>query len=288
MRLVKRFLNSASIRPSDASSSASLAANSTGKSDQGLERSEKRFGFWENVCGLGVVAGVGLEYGPKLIFFIHAPTWENFVNLSGGLLIALGVAGEVLFASLAAGKRDQLRDRNIRRVAELNLQAEQERLARVRIEQSIAMRNLSGAQRAALIEGLSAFSENPSKVIVVPRLNEDFESFRFCGLLTSALQAAGLRTNWLPSGNFMQAPIVQGLYALATPDSESQQLCAGIATSLITIGVDVTWWGVSQEGSDTPFFLSNFWPEGLYDERGGRMVLIVVMQQPKPELDEKP
>ncbi|HLJ13031.1 MAG TPA: hypothetical protein VKV15_00925 [Bryobacteraceae bacterium] len=85
-----------------------------------------------------VVLGVCFEYGPKFIVFLQTLTFEAFRDLIGGLMIALGVAGELLFASLAANKRDRLRDRNIMRVADLNWKAEQESLARAEVEKTLA------------------------------------------------------------------------------------------------------------------------------------------------------
>jgi hypothetical protein len=146
MRILKRLRRDLPSLSSDLSTSPKPAAISTGSSDQELETFERRFGFVETLCGWVVAIGVALEYGPKLMTFIHVPSWDNFRDLSGGLLIALGVGGEVLFASLAGRKRDQLRDRNVRRVAELNLLAEQEQFARVKLEKEIAWRQLSTEQ----------------------------------------------------------------------------------------------------------------------------------------------
>lgn len=171
MRFLRRFRRARSIRSSDANIAAKPVAISTGASDHELEKSEARFGFGETVCGWAVVVGVCLEYGPKFMVFVYDRTWENFRSLSGGLLIALGVVGEIICASFAASKRDKLRNRAGLRIAEVNLRAEQEHAARLTIEADLlrlrarySNRRLTPEQQADLRSKLSAFADAPVQI----------------------------------------------------------------------------------------------------------------------------
>lgn len=191
MHFLRRFRRADSILSSDANTSANPTAIASGPSDHELEKSERRFGLWETVCGWAVAVGVVLEYGPKFMAFVHGPTWEGFRDLSGGLLIAIGVAGEIIFASAAASKRDKLRDRNVLRVAELNRKAEQERLARVRIEESLvklkASRTLNKDQVERITEKLRPFAGSPFDMYV----SSDPDSVALMHQLKDAITAAG-------------------------------------------------------------------------------------------------
>lgn len=136
-RYFRRLRRDRSTLSSDATISDKAAAITTEESEQSLENSEQRFGRLEVICGWIVLVGVVFEYGPKFIVFIQSVTFAHFRDLGGGLLITLGIAGEIIFSSLAARKRDKLRKRHVSRIASLNLQAEQERHARVRIEETL-------------------------------------------------------------------------------------------------------------------------------------------------------
>ena len=205
MRFLRRFRRDEFSLSSDASTSAKSAAILPGASDHELEKSEKRFGFWESLCGWAVAVGVALEYGPKFMVFLHDPTWENFRDLSGGLLIAIGVAGEVIFASFAAGKRDQLRDRNIKRVGELVLLAEQEGVARAKLERlteklrrknkkmAVLFRDRNLRNRAKVIEAMRAFAGTKVYFPISPMYDSDPEAREFAAGLQTSLRDAGWR-----------------------------------------------------------------------------------------------
>jgi hypothetical protein len=108
----------------------------TAKSPQDLERDIDSLERWSQLCALLVVVGVILEN-------IREST-THFFKI-GGSLIALGVAGELLFGLFGSRKEHQLRDQRAieitklnRTIAELNQVAEHERLERVKIQQAIA------------------------------------------------------------------------------------------------------------------------------------------------------
>lgn len=89
-------------------------------------------------CGVAVAAGVVLEYLPKFIDLL--PHWDWPVatkELLGGTLIALGVAGEVLFGKMASRRQSSIVAIKDLRIAELNLIAEQEKSARLALETSV-------------------------------------------------------------------------------------------------------------------------------------------------------
>lgn len=202
MRYLRRFRRRRSTLPSDASISAKPDAITSGASDQSLEDSEHRLGTWESICGLLVAAGVVLEYGPKFIVFIHNPTLANLRDLAGGLLIAIGVAGEIIFASLAGSRRDKLRQRHVLRIADLNLKAEQEHRARIELQAFLAGRDLTPAHFRLLTERLSGF-RGLSAVIV--KTVDGYEAERFSQSLWLALvqcewQALQTDTNQLNGG----------------------------------------------------------------------------------------
>jgi hypothetical protein len=215
----------------DASIEDSRAANSP----QALE---SKIDFLENVarfCAVVVIGGVVLEYLPKFIAFGKAPRWALFKDLSGGLLIALGIAGEVLASMLSSRKEQQLRDLNARTVAELNLRAEQERLARVKLEARLADRRVSFEQRSIIGRELSQFTGRVLRLQVI----NDNEAICFCNELTPAFDRAGITVfppEVFPPGGIDRGLVLNGvgekaeLFAAAI---ESAFLLAGVVTDPI-------------------------------------------------------
>jgi hypothetical protein len=114
--------------------------------------------------------------------------------------VVLGIAGEVLFARLAALRQRQLRDRDKRKIADLHLLAEQESLARAKIEETnleLAMA-LAETEKAilprrlnqlAMRETLMPFAGTVATVETLP----DFECRRIAELLASTLRMAKWR-----------------------------------------------------------------------------------------------
>jgi len=145
-------------RPESSVNSPNSAARRTGKSDQDISDAIETSDDREKLCGYAVVFGVVLEYVPKLVGFIGDPSWLSFRDLIGGILIALGVAGELRFGNRASELRDELNARKNLRIAELNELAERERLARIEIEERLAFRTLTDDQKQHMAEILKVYS----------------------------------------------------------------------------------------------------------------------------------
>jgi hypothetical protein len=110
------------------------------KSDQELEAEVDRFERYATVCGWGVVFGVIAEYVPRIIEVSNAGTFwtlQTAKELAGGILIAIGVAGEVLFSKMASLRQVQLSARKDEKVAQLDAVAKQADLARFEIEKQL-------------------------------------------------------------------------------------------------------------------------------------------------------
>lgn len=124
-----------------------------------LERKQDRLAAWFKGFTALVVVGLVVEYLPDII---HAVRTRIFpLNISGALLITIGVAGELLIEFISSRTETRLREMNdsiiadaLKRVAELNLLAEQERLARVRIEEKFKWRKLDEPQRRELTDAM--------------------------------------------------------------------------------------------------------------------------------------
>jgi hypothetical protein len=137
---------------------SSIEVKSAANSKKALERSIDIFESIAHVGAVMVVIGVIVEYKAPLWTFLQ--TWDAgaLVPAIGGILIAFGVGLEVLTGLLASGREHQLRDINAREVAELNLRAEKEHHARVKLEEKLAPRSLSNEQRRAISDKLRPYS----------------------------------------------------------------------------------------------------------------------------------
>lgn len=153
------------------------AALRTGASAQMLERQVDKYSGIGHFCALVVVIGVGLEYKEP---FLQLLRQHNLLALkmllresAGGILVAIGVAGELLVGFLANRKDNELRSLNAMRVvslglkiAELNLLAEQERHSRAKLEHRLAPRLLSSEDRQILRDRLSRYRSQQFQIHV--------------------------------------------------------------------------------------------------------------------------
>lgn len=112
-----------------------------------LEDSIDAWGSWLIGFIWPVVVGLVMEFY-TIMGFEWSRDWNQLVDRIGLLLVTAGVSGELLAESKTHGAERRLRRINEdlerladERIAELNLKAEQEHAARVRIEQSIAVRD---------------------------------------------------------------------------------------------------------------------------------------------------
>jgi hypothetical protein len=137
--------------------SANKATLRASRSDQELEGEVDRFERYATVCGWGVVVGVIAEYVPRTIEFSNAGTlWtlHSAKELAGGILIAIGVAGEVLFSKMASLRQVQLSASKDEKVARLDAVAKQADLARVEIEKQLTETRRDIAEANTQAEGL--------------------------------------------------------------------------------------------------------------------------------------
>ena len=163
-----------------------------------LEKSLDSLEIWLAVMTTLVVIGLVLEYWHEVPDAIRQLrnrwSWEPLLVVLGGVLITIGVAGELVVQFIASGKETELRRANddsfsilnneagkARQVAadanlkaakaderaadaekeaqQLRTKAEDERLARVLIEQSLAGRSLSSSDEQRLSNRLGHFRD---------------------------------------------------------------------------------------------------------------------------------
>jgi hypothetical protein len=178
-RMFRPFLHFRSKRSIEAERSAIPASNSArrnGKSDQELEASASRLERFATICGWFVAGGVVLEYVPKFMEFLAYPSLHYLRELSGGIVITIGIAGEILFGGWASRRRTILTDRNKLEIAELNRQAEQDRLARREIEERLAYRTLRDTQIPAIADKLREFQGQEFSVSSAWSATEEVQS----------------------------------------------------------------------------------------------------------------
>ena len=173
-----------------------------------LERNIDALENWAHVGAAVVVIGVIVEYKTPLLTFLQTWSIAVLAPAIGGILIAIGVGLEMLMGILASGREHKLRDINAKEVAELNLHAEQERHARVKIEERIADRSVSDEQSARIVGSLKPFAEQLF-TITVPFITR--ELLQFTGTLFKLFERAGWK---------------QGIIAIR--DSSNTEMLAGV------------------------------------------------------------
>lgn len=224
-----------------------------------LERSLDSLGGWLAFWTAVVAIGLVVEYGQSLwILFKATLRWlfrravfdRSLLNATavGGLLITAGVAAEVWVEVRASQVETQLRNASNkalallnkeandarrdaatamqraaeaeRETARLNEVAEAERLARVKLEERTALRDLTPAQFASVSKALTGFPGQGFEMVVFP---VNFESNFIAGYVSGALTNAGWKG---PAGiRLLPSPpdgmLVQGIYVQATSDAGS-------------------------------------------------------------------
>jgi hypothetical protein len=89
------------------SSSKSSAAISSSSPE---EKRVERFDTLEHMCAWLVVVGIIVEYLPRFIKWFQSPTWGTFQDITGGVILTLGIAGEILFGRKASSAEKKIRD----------------------------------------------------------------------------------------------------------------------------------------------------------------------------------
>jgi len=165
------------------------------------------------------------------------------------IMLILGIAGELLGTfrtSQISGQiiADAEQEAGVAKeeAARLKKVAEDERLARVQIEEAIAPRRLTPEQRSEMSSNLSRFSRQP---VVAINNTFDVEAGILAAEILSTLKMAKWNTNpvWAIGGavsSFMRAPSVRvtGIIIQAAPDKDSQLAARGLLRELSGNGFD--------------------------------------------------
>jgi hypothetical protein len=186
---------------------------------------------------------------------IH-PTSKQGIKALGGIGVAVFIALEILFSQLAKKHDGIVRNWQARRIAELNLKAEQEQHARMKLEKEIAWRDVNQEQQASIQAMLNPFAELHTYV----SLGSGDEPKNFARLLTAALGGA----NWdVVQTKAKPASILptKGVYALATFHSNSQQAAKNLNALLYSFGFSD---GIDERSKWTgePYWPPEIWNTG--------------------------
>lgn len=131
----------------------------------------------------------------------HGPSWLSIIEFAGAMLVAIGVGGELLYGH-AIGKIDvcmQLANSMRAHILEgeltaqrarascLQKQAEDEQLARVKLEEFVNPRRLTADQRREIAAILKPFK---GKLVTISTYRQDAEAMLLATQIAQALSAA--------------------------------------------------------------------------------------------------
>ncbi len=186
-----------------------MASDDLARRKEALENSIDSLGGWLIGFTAVVVIGLFIELYHLIAHLSITHDWWELVDSVGTGVVAAGVSGELLIEFLARRKERKLRNVNAdidndyqgkltaanERIAELNLQSEQERLARVKIEERLAPRTLNSTQVATMIEKLTRFTGQAFEITTEFETQEErrFVYGHFHG-------SPGCRVDFPPSG----------------------------------------------------------------------------------------
>jgi hypothetical protein len=212
--------------------------NGVMKADDGsLERSVESCDIWAERSAIAVIVGLVLEVG---IAFTHPPFdsfWEHWGAVLADMLVALGVAGEVLFGRMGRSRQSELTRRSsgrlaqaefdmgfalaasekatevagdaqrklavaIDRAAKLEREAARARLETERIKSEVSWRIIDRGTSSRLVAGLS---KNPSDATLVFVSGEP-ESTEYCAQLWKIFKQAGWNAS--VAGRIFLGPLV--------------------------------------------------------------------------------
>ena len=165
---------------------------------KGLEHNLDRLEFWLSLATGLVVLGLVLEYLFEIPHAIRLlkRKWacKPLLIMLGGILITVGVAGELAVQFLASSEATALRKANDEAVAGLNLEAarltamaEAERLERIKLEAAVAPRSLSLDQQRLIASVCGKFHGHG---VLVLSYGMDGEAAALALQIISALRAA--------------------------------------------------------------------------------------------------
>ena len=173
-----------------------------GNSDQAglhklLEEWSDRLGNWEEFWTAVVVFGLVVEYLPLILGIVKAvEKHARLLEQAGGLLVIVGVAGELLVSRRAASVETDLRDISnamlasaLERAAKAEQAAAEANLARVQLEQRMSPRNIDDSERRELIQLLSASAGQTVDIVVFDHHIQETKLFASLGILSLFLAA---------------------------------------------------------------------------------------------------
>jgi len=184
-----------------------------------LESSLDRLEFWLTFATalviLGLILVCGFEIREAIATLKKEWSWKPLGVIAGGILITVGVAGELALQFFASSQQTALRKANDavaaafqkeaadarerasnaeehaaqieKNEAQLRKDTENERLARVKIEERVAWRKLDPKAQSEIALHLSRFAKEPALIAYNPN---DMEAFNFASDIAATLHAA--------------------------------------------------------------------------------------------------
>jgi hypothetical protein len=190
------------------------------------EASANRFKALEYASAAVVLLGIVGEYEPPFITALPRIGFRLALkSIWAGAAIALGIAGEISFsmlassrekkvASIQAQRRTEAEQRTAEALAEAaraNLLAEQERIARLRIEQEMVRRTvsriLSEDEARGLVTALAPFAGQKFQINTAGLVDRISEQFAFMMQLEAVLRKSG----WIADLSPNTGPARQGI-----------------------------------------------------------------------------
>ena len=168
-------------------------------SDIDLERSESSFERWAIGSGIVVVAGLLVEVAIAIVHPAYDSHTGRVVPVIADFMVALGVAGEVIFAMLGGRRGAELRRRSndelataLDRLAKAEVRAAEVDLARAELETKLLPRMLNQDQWDFIQELRGKFSE------IAIAFETDAETRWFSFQLRDAFFSAGMKVAMYP------------------------------------------------------------------------------------------
>jgi hypothetical protein len=242
-----------------------------------LEARSSRFESLATACGGVVALGCVLEYAPVFLNLLPHWSWHAFAReLLGGVLIALGVFFEVLFGMFGSRLQSRIGAMKDAIIAELNLKAEQERHQRVKLQMSMAGRQITARQIEILKKALCRFR---GQTVYVIGATDDFEVVKFSAILWNAL--ASCEWDARPEDAKPPARIpAPGLHIFSSTENDSQRAAAALDEALMAIGIACATHTQSAESrADDDRRYKRYFPPALHVS-GEPLVLVVVNEAP--------
>jgi len=173
---------------------------------------------------------------------LHKDTEQSRATAESARSEAAQASAHLADAHLEAARANE-------RAAEANRIAEGERLARIKIEERLAPRRLTGQQIVDLSRGLSSFSSTEIQVVFPP----DAEPVGIAQPLLAALQAARWSISTIVGHD--GARVVTGILVELKPDAEestgnaAKALADGLRSQNLSVAGPIAWQAMAMGGA---------------------------------------